>query len=83
MAAASSPTHFLHDVVDPGRRAVADVGALGIPVALLSNTHVCSYAWKTHKHQDNALSKHSKTALTFREWAGRRGLCMCVCVCVR
>lgn len=26
-------TYFLHDVIDPGRRAIAEVGTLGIPVA--------------------------------------------------
>lgn len=33
VARGSIHTYFLHDVIDPGRRAVAEVRALGVPVA--------------------------------------------------
>lgn len=42
-------TYFLHDVIDPGRCAVAEVRALGIPVAQVGHAHVCGHACKTSK----------------------------------
>jgi len=48
-ASSSIQTYFLHDVVDPRWRAVAEVRALGIPVAQMGHAHVRSHACKTSK----------------------------------
>lgn len=59
IAMSSIQTYFLHDVVDPGWRAVAEVRALGIPVAHMGHAYKCSHACKTSRANRVRRAWHS------------------------
>ncbi|TNN61190.1 hypothetical protein EYF80_028575 [Liparis tanakae] len=78
-------TYFLHDVVDPWRRAVAEVGAAGIPVAQMCHAHVRGHAFKTSETNWGCLAiwpccvrGHDMSAVSLglqKSWGCRAGAC--------
>lgn len=67
-------TYFLHDVIDPGRCAVAEVRALGVPVAQMGHAHVRGHACKTSKaNRVRQGRRRPRDGHTLGVWSGARG----------